>query len=282
MPISLSRGVLKRDQEPEMSDQQFSERRDFAIEVCREAGEKAMEYFCDHGNLVVDRKGAQDWVSEADRNVEVFIRQKLAEALPDDGIFGEEHGATPGKSGFDWVIDPIDGTTNFVNGIPAWTVVLAGVSEGATQIGVMCDPIVGETYEALRGAGARLNGTPMHVASGVPLENGTVSVGYSNRVEAANVLPVIASLIDKGAMYHRNASGALSIAYVAAGRLLGYMEEHMNAWDCLAGQLLVEEAGGRVEPQDANEMIRVGGRVIVGTPDVFDALLSIANDAWSG
>ena len=265
-----------------MSDKQFSERRDFAIAVCREAGAKAMEYFSDRGNLVVDRKGAQDWVSEADRNVEVFIRQKLAQAWPDDGVFGEEHGATPGKSGFDWVIDPIDGTTNFVNGIPAWTVVLAGVSQGATQIGVMCDPNVGETYEALRGSGARLNGTPMHVASGVPLESGTVSVGYSNRVEAANVLPVIASLIDKGAMYHRNASGALSIAYVAAGRLLGYVEEHMNAWDCLAGQLLVEEAGGRVEPQDANEMIRVGGRVIVGTPDVFDALLSMANDAWSG
>ncbi len=265
-----------------MSDKRYSERRDFAIQVCQEAATKAMEYFRDRGRLVVDRKGAQDWVSEADRNVEAFIRQKLSEAWPDDGVFGEEHGAAPGESGFDWVIDPIDGTTNFVNGIPAWTVVLAGVCEGATQIGVMCDPNVDETYEALRGAGARLNGAAMHVATGVPLESGTVAVGYSNRVEAANVLPVIASLIDKGAMYHRNASGALSIAYVAAGRLLGYVEEHMNAWDCLAGQLLVEEAGGRVEPQDANEMIRVGGRVIVGSPDVFDALLSIANDAWSG
>ena len=265
-----------------MNDTRYSERRDFAIAVCRDAGAKAMEYFGDRDNLVVDRKGTQDWVSEADRNVEAFIRQRLSETWPEDGVYGEEHGAVVGRTGFDWVIDPIDGTTNFVHGIPAWTVVLAGVCDGATQVGVICDPNVDETYEALRGSGARLNGVPMHVATGVALESGTVAVGYSNRVEAANVLPVIASLIDLGAMYHRNASGALSIAYVAAGRLLGYLEEHMNAWDCLAGQLLVEEAGGRVEPQDPVEMIRSGGRVIVGAPEVFDVLLSIADDAWSG
>ena len=90
----------------------------------------------------------------------------------------------------------------------------------------------------------------------------------------------VAALIKEGAMFYRNASGALSIAYVASGRLLGYLEEHMNAWDCLAGQLLVEEAGGCVEMQDASEMIRIGGRVVVGAPGVFDALLAIANDAW--
>ncbi len=265
-----------------MSNDQFSERKDFAIAVCREAGAKAMAYFRDRGSLVVDRKGAQDWVSEADKGVETFIRQRISAAWPSDGIFGEEHGAAPGESGFDWVIDPIDGTTNFVNGIPAWTVVLAGVSAGKTQVGVIHDPNVNETYEAHRGQGARLNGAAMKVATSVPLESGTVSVGYSNRVEAANVLPVIAALIERGAMYHRNASGALSLAYVAAGRLLGYMEEHMNAWDCLAGQLLVEEAGGRVELQDADEMIRAGGRVIAGSPDVFDVLVSIANEAWRG
>jgi myo-inositol-1(or 4)-monophosphatase len=265
-----------------MSDERFAERRDFAVDLCREAGAKALEYFSNRSALVVDRKGAQDWVSEADKNVELFIRKRLSEAWPEDGIFGEEYGAAPGKSGFDWVIDPIDGTTNFVNGIPAWTIVLAGVSEGRTQVGVIHEPNVHETFEALRGGGARLNGAAMRVAEGVPLESGTVSVGYSNRVEAGHVIPVIAALIGRGAMYHRNASGALSLAYVAAGRLLGYLEEHMNAWDCLAGQLLVEEAGGRVEVQDANAMIREGGRVIVGTPDVFETLVAMAADAWPG
>ena len=260
---------------------QLSERRDFAVAVCKEAGVVASRYFADRGALVIDQKGAQDWVSEADKNVEIFIRQRIAEDWPEDGIFGEEHADSKGTSGFDWVIDPIDGTTNFVNGIPAWTIVLAGVSEGQTQVGVIHEPNVDETYVATRGGGARLNGAEMQVAAGVALKDGTVSVGYSNRIEARHVVPVVADLIERGAMFHRNASGALSLAYVAAGRLLGYVEEHMNAWDCLAGQLLVAEAGGVVEDQDANAMIRDGGRVIVGTPDVFPTLLAIAEDAWS-
>lgn len=257
-------------------------RRDFAVDLCREAGEAAKGYFANRGTLAVDMKGAQDWVSEADKNVELLIRARLAADFPDDGIFGEEHGASPGKSGFDWVIDPIDGTTNFVNGIPAWAIVLAGVSDGRTQVGVIHDPMAGETFAAHRGGGAALNGAPMRVADGVTLESGTVAVGYSNRIEAANVVPVIAALVARGAMFHRNASGALSLAYVAAGRLLGYVEEHMNAWDCLAGQLLVEEAGGRVEAQDAGVMIRDGGRVIAGSRDVFDELTAIAESAWAG
>lgn len=258
------------------------DRYQFAINLCHEAGHEALSYFKDRDNLCVDQKGAQDWVSEADRNVELLIRERLAEAWPNDGIYGEEHAPKPGTSGFDWVIDPIDGTTNFVNGIPSWTIVLAGVVAGETRVGVIHDPNVSETYAALRGAGAYLNDARMQVAAGTPMSSGTVAVGYSNRVEATNVVPVLADVIGRGAMFHRNASGALSIAYVAAGRLLGYMEEHMNAWDCLAGQLLVEEAGGRVEPQDASAMIRDGGRVVVGTPDVFDTLVDIADSAWRG
>ncbi|QFT72252.1 inositol monophosphatase family protein [Ruegeria sp. THAF33] len=259
----------------------LSERTDFATEICKQAGVVAKKFFADRVNLVVDQKGAQDWVSEADRSVETFIRQKIAETWPKDGVYGEEHGAVAGESGFDWVIDPIDGTTNFVNGIPAWTIVLAGVTNGQTEIGVIHDPNVDETFVATRGETATLNGSPIRVASGVPLRDGTVAVGYSNRIESRHVLPVIEDLIEHGAMFHRNASGALSLAYVAAGRLLGYVEEHMNAWDCLAGQLLVAEAGGVVEDQNADAMIRDGGRVIAGTPDVFETLREIAEKAWN-
>ena len=260
---------------------QISERRDFAVSVCKEAGGIAKIYFRDRGNLIVDQKGAQDWVSEADRTVETFIRKQIAEAWPQDGIFGEEHGSLAGKSGFDWVIDPIDGTTNFVNGIPAWTIVLAGVTEGRTVVGVIHDPNMDETFVATQGEGAFLNGARMQMATGVALRDGTVALGYSNRVETRHVVPIVAALIEHGAMFHRNASGALSLAYVAAGRLLGYMEEHMNAWDCLAGQLLIKEAGGVTEDQDAGAMIQDGGRVIAATPDVFGTLLEIAEDAWN-
>ena len=158
-------------------------RLEFAEGLCRGAGEIAKEYFSDRDSLVVSAKGPQDWVSEADRNVETYIREQISQAWPDDGIFGEEHGAKAGASTFDWVIDPIDGTTNFVNGIPAWAVVLAGVSGGQTQLGVIYEPNVDEMYSAQRGCGAMLNGARMRVASGVPLESGTVSVGYSNRVK---------------------------------------------------------------------------------------------------
>lgn len=258
-----------------------NQRKEFAVQVCREAGELALEFFAKRSELVVDQKGSQDWVSQADRDVETFVRSRIAEAWPSDGIVGEEEAPKLGSSGFDWVIDPIDGTTNFVNGIPAWTVVLAVVAGRQTQIGVIHEPNVNETYVAQHGEGATLNGTEIQVATGTELANGTVSVGYSNRVESTNIVPVVEELIARGAMFHRNASGALSLAYVAAGRLLGYLEEHMNAWDCLAGQLLIEEAGGVVEEQDASEMIRNGGRVIVGTPDVFDTLREICQKAWS-
>lgn len=260
----------------------YPERMAFAERLCQAAGQVGLDYFHNRGALQVDRKGAQDWVSEADREVEVFIRDKIAERYPADGIVGEEHAPRLGQSGFDWVIDPIDGTTNFITGIPAWTVVLAGVARGQTQVGVIHDPNSKETFSAKRGGGAMLNGAPIQIASGVALDSGTVAVGYSNRVTAENVLPLISALVEDGAMFHRNASGALSLAYVAAGRLLGYLEEHMNAWDCLAGQLMVAEAGGRVEAQDAGAMIRNGGRVIAGSPDVFDRFLAIADAAWTG
>ena len=243
----------------------FEEKSAFSIRLCQSAGVLARDYFMHRDQLHVDQKGAQDWVSEADRKVESFIRERIAEAWPDDGIVGEEH----------------DGTTNFLNGMPTWAIVLAGVSTGMTQLGVVHDPIYGETFSALRGSGSKLNGQRVRVTEGKSLDEGTVGVGYSNRIKPENVTAIVNALVVRGTMFNRNASGALSLAYVAAGRLLGYVEEHMNAWDCLAGQLLVTEAGGVVEDQNADEMIREGGRVIAGAPQVFDELKSIATPAWS-
>lgn len=254
---------------------------DTLIEICTTAGQLAMQYFENRNDLVIDRKGHQDFVSEADREVEALIRRLLQAAFEDDGVVGEEDAPKAGTSGFTWVIDPIDGTTNFVNGIPAWTVVVAGVSGGETRMGVIHDPCHGETYAALAGGGATLNGRPLSITDQRTLSEGTVAVGYSNRVEDRGILRLVTGLVNEGAMFYRNASGALSLAYVASGRLLGYAEEHMNAWDCLAGQLIVAEAGGMVEVQDADAMIRDGGRVIVGTPSVFERLLAISEAAFT-
>jgi len=255
-------------------------RADLAVNICHEAGRMAVGFFANIGALHVEHKGAQDFVSEADREVELLVRRRLAEAFPEDGIVGEEHAPVQGTSGYTWVIDPIDGTTNFIHGIPAWTVVLACVQGGKTRIGVIHDPVHGETYLASAGQGATLNGDRLDLSDSKPMTEGTVGVGYSNRVSTAGILRAVPELVAQGAMFHRNASGALSLAYVSAGRLLGYVEEHMNAWDCLAGQLLVAEAGGDVEDQNADDMIENGGRVVVGAPTVFETLVEISDRAF--
>lgn len=259
---------------------QLPEKREAALAVTYEAGELALGFFRQQGSLRIDRKGHQDFVSQADREVEVLVRKRLAEVFPGDGIVGEEHAPTEGSSGFTWVIDPIDGTANFINGIPAWTVVLAGVANGQTQIGIIHDPCHGETFVAVRGGGATLNGGDLRVPEGRAMNDGTIGVGFSNRVESGGVMRLMQAIFDEGGVFLRNASGALSLAYVAAGRLLGYSEEHMNAWDCLAGQLIVAEAGGGVEPQDADAMIARGGRVVVGVPGVFDDLVRLSDRAF--
>ena len=252
-----------------------------AVEIVEAAGRIGMNHFLRRDSLGIELKGHLDFVSEADREVEVAIRDALAASFPEDSIVGEEHAPAQGSSGFTWVIDPIDGTANFVAGIPVWCVVLAGVEEGRTVVAAIHDPNSGETFSAWRGGGARLNGSPLHLAKQPGIGAGTVGVGASNRSTRAGILSVIGAILSEEGRFFRNASGALALAYVAAGRLIGYVEQHMNAWDCLAGQLLVEEAGGSVELQDADLMIAEGGRVVVGAPGVFAALVRIADAAYA-
>lgn len=261
-------------------DAEWLIRLDVAKEVCSEAGKIALDYFQRLDSLTVEQKGHQDLVSEADKNVELYARQFLKKQFPDDGIVGEEHAPTTGSSGYTWVIDPIDGTANFLTGIPAWVVVVACVHKGQTILGAIYDPNHSEMFTAVAGHGAYRNQIAMAVSTSTGLDNGAVGVGLSARIRELNICQVISELIQRGGMFYRNASGALSLVYVADGRLLGYVEEHMNAWDCLAGQLLVKEAGGRVEPQDADQMIADGGRVVVGIASVFDALQEICDKSF--
>lgn len=263
-----------------MSDSNITARYRAAQQIAETAGKEALRYFQSFETLEIDQKGHQDLVSEGDRNVELLVRAKLGAAFPADGIVGEEHDSVIGTSGYTWVIDPIDGTANFVRGIPVWCVVIACVKDGRTVAGVIHDPVHGETYHAQIGNGAFCNGAPISVAADASLSHGSVGIGFSGRRSHEGVKNVIASVLADGGVFHRNASGALSLAYVACGKLLGYVEEHMNAWDCIAGQLIVAEAGGIVEDQDSDEMIRQGGRVVVGAPGVSDELLKIANSAF--
>jgi len=255
-------------------------RYDTARDIADKAGVEALRYFRAFESLKIDKKGHQNLVSEGDRNVELLVRAEIAAAFPDDGIVGEEHDSAEGTSGFVWVIDPIDGTANFVRGIPVWCVAIAVVRGPETVVGVIHDPVHDEMHHAMQGGGAFINDAAISVAADADITDGSVGVGFSGRTKIDGIQKAIAGIMVSGGVLHRNASGALSLAYVACGKLLGYIEEHMNAWDCLAGQLIVAEAGGVVEDRGASAMVANGGRVIAGAPGVWDDILRIADEAY--
>lgn len=256
----------------------LARRFDAAQAIAREAGQLALDYFRDLGALVVERKGLQDEVSIADRAVEDLIRARLAELFPDDGVLGEEGGldgasaeAAQGADGL-WVVDPIDGTACFLAGIPVWCVSIAFVAEGAPTLGVIYDPNNDELFAARRGHGAALNGAPIRVSAVESLTEGTVAIGYSTRSRPREILGILDRLLTAGGMFQRNGSGALMLAYVAAGRYLGYYEPHINSWDCLAGIALVDEAGGWTNDFLAGDGLTEGNPIAAAAPGVTDAI----------
>mgnify|MGYP003624365839 CR=1 FL=1 len=259
---------------------EIDSRLEIAKSIATQAGELALGFFQDIGALVIESKGVQDMVSNADKDVETFVRAQLKTHFPDDGIVGEEHASVTGTSGYTWVIDPIDGTANFVNNIPAWCVILACVHDDETIIGVIYEPCYKELFWGAKGAGSFVNDRAMKVAQSAGFHDGNFAVGMSGRTESSMIVNFITKLTDKGGLFFRNASGGLSLAYVAAGRLIGYAEPHMNAWDCLAGQLLIAEAGGSVEQQSADDMLASGGRVVTSMPLIFDDLVAMSDAAF--
>lgn len=264
-----------------MRDTQILDRLDFAKSLTKQAGEKATTYFQSIGDLLIQQKGVQDLVSNADLEVETFIRERLSKIYPDDGIVGVEHCDTEGTSGYTWVIDPIDGTANFVAAIPSWCVVLACVHEDQTKIGVVFEPSHNEMFWAVLGGGAFINDDAIKVSPSTSLGTGSTGVGMNGRTATNQTVSYIGKLVQQGGVFYRNASGALMLSYVAAGRLIGYAEPHMNAWDCLAGQLLIAEAGGSIEAQGADDMLANGGRVIASCPGVFAHMIEIADEAFN-
>ena len=245
------------------------DRRVAAEHIACEAGALALAYFRDLPALAIETKGPQDVVSRADREVEDLIRERLLAQFPDDGILGEERGLTTGAAEHGiWVVDPIDGTASFVAAIPAWCISIAYVVDREIELGVVYDPCHDELFVAQHGAGATVNGQPISVGAAARLAEGVVGVGYSGRTAPAPVLDFMAPLLAAGGMYFRNGSGALMIAYVAAGRLIGYYEAHINSWDCLAGIALVREAGGWASDVLAGDGLMKGNHIVAAAPGV--------------
>jgi myo-inositol-1(or 4)-monophosphatase len=261
-------------------DVTLTTRLEFAIELAQRAGDFAKAHFEAFDSLVIESKGHQDLVSNADKDTETLVRAAIEDRFPDDGIVGEEFGRKLGTSGFDWVIDPIDGTANFVRGIPQWCVAIAVAKDGEAVIGVINEPSSGELFHASKGGGAFCNGKPMRASQASGIGEGSVGTGFSGRVHATNIVKVIDRIVSGGGVFFRNASGALMLAYVAGGRLLGYVEEHMNSWDCVAGLLMIKEAGGHIVEPDPAISLDNGTVVIAGGPKVFASIKEIADDCF--
>lgn len=246
--------------------------------IARNAGAVALDYFNRRETLVIETKrDAQDVVSIADREVENLIRAGVADIHPEDGFLGEEYGLAAGTSGYTWVVDPIDGTSPFVNGMPNWCVSIAVLFDSKPVIGVIFAPCFDELYAAATGKGAVLNGRVLQLDPSRTIRNAVTGIGANNHVTPAFVGKMVETLMEAGGNFIRNGSGALMLAYVAAGRLVGYYEPYMHAWDCLAGYCLVSEAGGwhHPFPVDGEQLTR-GSPVLAAAPGAVDDLRRIA------
>jgi len=253
-----------------MNDSAIEERAAVLRDTVMAAGQMAAEFFAARDRIAVSLKGPQDVVTEADRAVEDLLAAKLAAAFPGDGFLAEETGFRDG--GGVWVVDPIDGTANFVRGIAHFCVTVAFVRDGLIELGATYNPISGELYFARRGHGATRNGAAIAVATTPVLTEAAVEVGWSTRVPNAAYLRCVGQVLDAGAHIRRGASGALGLAFVADGRTDAYIELHANAWDCLAGLLLVQEAGGRVTPFLERDGLRHGAPVLAAAGGIAEAL----------
>lgn len=258
-----------------MSDEVIS-RHGLAEKVAAEAAELALDFFNRRNELLTEAKASpQDVVSEADRKVEILIRQRILETFPNDGLLGEEHGLASGTSGFTWVIDPIDGTSPFLAGLPHWCIALALVFAGQTVAAVTHVPMAQEVYSARMGHGAWLNGKALRLDGQATIQNALTGIGASHHSDPDHIAGVISNLLQAGGAFYRNGSGAIMLAAVSAGRLGAYYEPHMNCWDCLGGILMVKEAGGKALAFGSQANPLTGGPVLVTAPLVWDAMVEI-------
>jgi myo-inositol-1(or 4)-monophosphatase len=246
-----------------------------ATDLARQAGDLAMRLRPPPGAAAGTLKGAQDWLTEADGAVEDFLSQRLAAAFPDDGFQGEETGrARAGR--LRWVVDPIDGTSNYARGGPRFCVSLGLIEERTALLGVLVAPALGEVFAARQGGGATLNGAPIHVADTTDLARAQVEIGWSPRLPNQGFFELVERVMASGAMMRSGGSGAMGLADVAAGRLDAYVERHINLWDVAAALAILTEAGAVLSPfLDGNGPTH-GNPILAAAPGVADALAVIS------
>jgi myo-inositol-1(or 4)-monophosphatase len=250
-----------------MSDRDLDLRLLTARAVAAEAGKLAHDYFGRRAQLEIEQTGMQDLVSVADRAVEDLIRARLSSAFPEDDLLGEEGGGAERRPGAGlWVIDPIDGTANFLRGMPYWSVALAYVKDDRLQIGVTCDPVHDELFWARRGGGAWRNQTPIRVSDCTDPKQAVIGSTFTFKMKKEAYLTLLEGFLNAGSDHRRMGSTALMMCHVADGLLDGCATGYCNSWDVIGGLLLVEEAGGIASDFIADHGLLAPGGALAGTP----------------
>lgn len=246
-----------------------------AVRAARQAGELIVRSLVRLESLQVASKGRNDFVSEVDHAAEREIMAVIRRAHPGHAFLAEESGRS-GDSDTLWIVDPLDGTTNFLHGFPVFAVSIACQVRGRLEHAVVYDPMRQELFTASRGAGAHLDNYRMRVSRQRTLEGALVATGFPYRANAQwadAYLGMMKTVMERTAGIRRPGAAALDLAYVAAGRVDGFWEIGLSPWDTAAGTLLIMEAGGRIGTLTGGEY-RQGGNVIAGSPKVYAALIA--------
>ncbi len=245
-----------------------------AVQVIRAAGSRARDHYSRRDELGIEQKGLQDLVSAADRDVEALIRAEIGRSFPGDAFLGEEEGGQ--EAPLLWVIDPIDGTANFLRGIPYWCVVLAFAVDGVTELGLTYDVVHDELFVARRGRGASRNGTRIKVSGRATASEACLGLSYNFKTPAEDYEHLLAGMLAHRFDHRRMGSSALSLCHVADGRLDGLLCLNCNSWDVLAGLILVEEAGGRATVYREGQTLLDRRAVAAMTPGLADIATALS------
>ena len=247
-----------------------------AVRSVREGGRVILMYFDQLDRLEYSSKGRNDYVSQADVEAERAVLDVLTRAYPDHGIIAEESGEREGSE-YTWIIDPLDGTTNFLHGFPMFAVSVAVKRAGVLEHGVVYDPLHDEMFTASRGEGAQLNGKRIRVSTTRKLTPSLLGTGFPFR-DLGIIEPWMRSfqsLLPKTSGIRRAGAAALDLAYVAAGRLDGFWEFGLKPWDMAAGALLIREAGGLVADVSGGQDFLENGNLVAANPLIFEEFRKI-------
>lgn len=255
-----------------------------AIRAARKAGNLIAKHYETPDAVEASQKGDNDFVTNVDREAERLIIEVIRKSYPQHTIISEECGELPGEDGdVQWIIDPLDGTTNFIKHLPHFAVSIAVRIKGRTEVAVVYDPMRNELFTSTRGQGTQLNGYRLRGSTSRDLEGTIIATGFPFKLKqhSATYMNLVSKLFKQCADFRRSGSAALDLAYVAAGRVDGFFEIGLKPWDYAGGELLVREAGGLVTDFVGGHNYLNSGNLVAGNPRVVKSMLAAMREELS-